>query len=354
MSNITIQKTPTAKAKPSDNALGFGKYFSDHMFLVDYTEEKGWHDARIVPYGPFSLDPATTVFHYAQEIFEGLKAYRTPDNKINLFRPEENAKRMALSCERMCMQEVPVDLFVNAVKELVKVDKDWVPSASGTSLYIRPFIFASEIALGVHAARAYTFCVITSPVGAYYADGLNPIRIYVEDEDVRAVKGGTGFAKCGGNYAASIRACEKAQKNGYAQVLWLDGVHRKYVEEVGAMNIMFKIGNKIITPALSGSVLPGITRNSCLTLLKDWGYEVEERLISIDELFEAAEKGIFEEAFGTGTAAVISPVKELAWNDKQVILNNGEIGPVSQRLYNVLTGIQYGTEEDKHQWTVSI
>ncbi len=354
MNTISIQKTTNPRQKPTPGSLGFGKYFSDHMFIVEYDEDKGWHDARIVPYGPFSLDPAAKVLHYGQEIFEGLKAYRTKDNQINIFRPEANARRMIASCDRMCMQEIPEELFVEAVKKLVELDKDWVPSEEGTSLYIRPFLFATEAALGVHAATSYIFSIITSPVGAYYAEGINPIRIYVENDDVRAVKGGTGAAKCGGNYAASIRASQKAEDKNYAQVLWLDGVERRYIEEVGSMNIMFKIDNKIITPKLTGSVLPGITRESCLCLLKEWGYEIEERLITIDELFQAYEKGIFEEAFGTGTAAVISPIKELTWKDKDIHLSNGQIGPVSQRLYDVLTGIQYGREVDTHNWVVSI
>ena len=310
MEEIKIQRATTLKPKPDFKTLGFGKVFSDHMFLMTYTAGQGWHDPRIVPYGPFTLEPSAMVFHYAQEVFEGLKAYRTADGRIQLFRPIDNARRLNDSCERLCIPAIDENLFVEAVKTLVAVDREWVPDQPGTSLYIRPFIIATDASLGVHASHTYLFCIITGPVGAYYAEGINPVRIYVEDDDVRAVKGGTGYTKCGGNYAASIRAGERAEKQGYAQVLWLDGVHRKYIEEVGSMNVMFKVGGKIITPQLTGSVLPGITRRSCLELLRDWGYAVEERLITARELFDAADSGKLEEAWGTGTAAVISPIGE--------------------------------------------
>ena len=354
MEEIKIQRATTLKPKPDFKTLGFGKVFSDHMFLMNYTAGQGWHDPRIVPYGPFTLEPSAMVFHYAQEVFEGLKAYRTADGRIQLFRPIDNARRLNDSCERLCIPAIDENLFVEAVKTLVAVDREWVPDQPGTSLYIRPFIIATDASLGVHASHTYLFCIITGPVGAYYAEGINPVRIYVEDDDVRAVKGGTGYTKCGGNYAASIRAGERAEKQGYAQVLWLDGVHRKYIEEVGSMNVMFKVDGKIITPALTGSVLPGITRRSCLELLRDWGYEVEERLITAQELFDAAQAGKLEEAWGTGTAAVISPIGEMGWEDKHVVVNGGGIGPVTQKLYDTLTGIQWGTVADPHSWVVRL
>ncbi len=308
---IRIERRKDLKDKPNQNQLEFGKYFTDHMFLMDWTTEKGWHDARIVPYGALPTDPATMVLHYAQETFEGLKAYRDPQGNVQLFRPEMNAQRMINSNRRLCMAELPVDMFVEAVEAIVKYDEEWIPTLPETSLYIRPFMYAAQPGVGVHPANHYIFCIILSPVGNYYPEGVNPVKIWVEDEYVRAVKGGTGFTKCGGNYAASIAAQVKAEEHGYTQVLWLDGVHRKYVEEVGTMNVMFKIDGKIITAPLEGSVLPGVTRDSIITLLKDFGYEVEERLLSIDELMDAAKNGKLEEAFGTGTAAVISPIGEL-------------------------------------------
>ena len=354
MESIKIVKTTAPKSKPDAKTLGFGKYFTDHMFLLNYEVGKGWHDARVVPYAPLELDPSAMVFHYAQEVFEGMKAYRTPDGGVQLFRPYDNARRMNDSCERLCIPPVPEDLFVEAVKTLVSVDADWVPTEPETSLYIRPFVIATDAHLGVHASHTYIFCIICSPVGAYYAEGINPVRIYVESDDVRAVKGGTGYTKCGGNYAASIRAGERAEQNGYAQVLWLDGVERKYIEEVGSMNVLFKIDGKVVTPMLTGSVLPGITRRSCLQLLRDWGYEVEERLISAQELFDAADAGKLEEAWGSGTAAVISPVGEMGWEDRRAVIHGGTIGELTQRLYDTLTGIQWGKIEDPYGWTVKV
>ena len=281
------------------------------------------------------------VFHYAQELFEGMKAYRTPEGKVQLFRPMENALRFNSSCERMCVPAIDPDFFVDAVKALVKVDQAWVPNKKGASLYIRPFVFATDPSLGVHASHSYLFVIILCPVGSYYAD-------------VRAGRGGTGYTKCGGNYAASLRAGERAEEKGYSQVLWLDGVERKYIEEVGAMNVLFKIDGKVVTPALTGSVLPGITRKSCLELLRDWGVSVEERLISAQELFDAAESGKLEEAWGSGTAAVVSPIGELAMGDKVVTVTGGQIGRLTQRLYDTLTGIQWGTEPDPYGWTVPV
>ena len=354
METIQINKTTQPKDKPDFKNLGFGKYFTDHMFLLNYETGKGWFNPRVVPYAPLTLAPSAMVFHYAQEVFEGMKAYRTAQGSVQLFRPYDNARRMNDSCERLCIPKIPEELFVEGVKALVKTDIDWVPDEPETSLYIRPFVIATDASLGVHASHTYLFCIICSPVGAYYAEGINPVRIYVEKDDVRAVKGGTGYTKCGGNYAASIRAGERAAQNGYAQVLWLDGVERKYIEEVGSMNVLFKIDGKVVTPMLTGSVLPGITRRSCLEVLRSWGYEVEERLISAQELFDAAEAGKLEEAWGSGTAAVISPVGEMGWGDRHVMINGGEIGVLTRRLYDTLTGIQWGRIEDPYGWTVKV
>lgn len=347
---IKIERAKTLKEKPNQDNLGFGNYFTDHMFMMDYTEGTGWHDARIVPYAPIPMDPATMVLHYAQETFEGLKAYRDPNGNITLFRPEMNARRMINSNRRICMAELPEEMFVEAVEAIVKYEQDWIPTAKDTSLYIRPFMFASEAGVGVHPAKIYTFIIILSPVGNYYPEGVNPVKIWVEDEYVRAVKGGTGFTKCGGNYAASIAAQVKAESHGYTQVLWLDGVHRKYVEEVGTMNVMFVIDGKVVTAPLEGSVLPGVTRDSIIHILKDWGYEVEERELSIDELMAAGRNGKLTEAFGTGTAAVISPVGQLYYKGEEVIINDFKTGDLTQKLYDTLTGIQWGRLEDKYGW----
>lgn len=349
---ISITKTTSPKAKPQDESkLGFGKIFTDHMFLMDYSEDKGWYNGRIVPFGPIPTNPASTVFHYGAEIFEGMKAYRAENGKIQLFRPMENIKRLNNSAERLCLPQLDPEGCLDILKTMVELEKDWVPHSEGTSLYLRPFLYGNDPHLGVHAVKNAVFAVICSPVGAYYAEGINPVKIAIESEDVRAVRGGTGYAKCGGNYAASLRAGQRAEEKGYTQVLWLDGVHRKYIEEVGAMNVMFKIGGKIITPALTGSVLPGITRKSCVELLKSWGYTVEERAFSVDELFEAAENGTLEEAWGTGTAAVVSPIGHLFYNGKEYTVAGNKIGELTQKLYDELTGIQWGKREDKFGWT---
>ena len=351
--DIKIERTATPKAKPQ-GALGFGKVFTDHMLIMEYTRGEGWHDAKVVPYGPLALDPSAMVLHYGQEIFEGLKAYRTADGRTLLFRPWENARRMNNSCDRLCMPQIDEDDWVECIKAIVRTDIDWVPTEPGTSLYIRPFMIATDPALGVRASDHYYFIVILSPSGSYYASGINPVKIYIETEYVRAVKGGTGFTKCGGNYASSIKSQEKAHESGYSQVLWLDGVHREYIEEVGAMNIFFKIDGEIVTPALEGSILPGITRKSSIELLRSAGYKVSERRISVHELEAAAKAGKLEEIFGTGTAAVISPVGELKINDEQILINEGKIGPVSQWLYDTLTGIQWGRLPDANNWTVEL
>ncbi len=342
------------KEKPDENALGFGKYFTDYMFTMDWTKEKGWHNATIEPYGPVSLDPATMVLHYAQETFEGLKAYRTKEGKLLLFRPEMNAKRFANSNRRLCMEVLPEELFVDAIATLVSYEKDWIPTAEGTSLYIRPFMFATERAVGVHPSNAYKFMIILSPVGAYYPEGVNPVKIYVESKYVRAVRGGMGYAKTGGNYAASLKAQDEAEEQKYTQVLWLDGVERKYVEEVGTMNVFFVIGDEVVTPALQGSILPGVTRMSAIEILKSWGLNVSERPIEIQEIYDAYQNGQLKEAFGTGTAAVISPIGQLKWDDHVMEINNGKIGDISQRLYDTLTGIQWGDIEDTMHWTVEV
>ena len=353
---MEIKFTPAAtlKEKPDSSKLVFGKAMTDHMLIIDYDEGQGWHDARIIPYGPLQIDPAAKVLHYAEEIFEGLKAYRTADGSIQLFRIRDNIDRMNKSADRLCMPQIPEELAVSAIKKLVETEQDWVPHEKDTSLYIRPFMIGLDAALGVHSSHHVQFIVVVCPVGAYYPEGLNPVKIYIEDEDVRAVKGGTGMAKTGGNYAASLRAGNRAEERGYSQVLWLDGVHRKYIEEVGAMNVMFKVAGKILTPDLNGSVLDGITRRSCIQLLKDWGYEVEERRISAGELFEAAEKGTLEEAWGTGTAAVVSPIGELAMGDRKVTVSGGKIGEITQKLYDELTGIQWGRVADPHDWITKL
>ncbi|MCG8502527.1 MAG: branched-chain amino acid aminotransferase [Firmicutes bacterium] len=348
---IRIEKTGAPKQKPDQNNLGFGQNFTDHMFIMDYTQGKGWHDPRIVPYAPLTLDPATMVLHYGQAIFEGMKAYKAKDGRVLLFRPEKNMHRINVSNDRMCIPPIDVQFKLEAIKTLVNVEKDWIPEAEGTSLYIRPFIIATDPFLGVRPSNTYQFIVILSPVGAYYAEGINPVKIYVENKYVRAVKGGVGFAKTAGNYAASLKAQMEAKEKGYSQVLWLDGVERKYIEEVGTMNVFFKINGEIVTPSLEGSILPGVTRDSAVELLEKWGMKVTERKMTIQELYDAYAGGMVEEVFGTGTAAVISPVGELNWDGKIMTINDGKIGAISQRLYDELTGIQTGTREDHMGWT---
>lgn len=352
--NISVELTQKRREKPADDHLGFGNHFSDHMFVLDYTEGKGWHDPRIVPYGAIAYEPSIMVFHYGQSIFEGLKAYRTETDEIVLFRPDENMKRLNESCDRLCIPRIDEDFAIEAMKKLVDIDRDWIPSSPGTSLYIRPFIIATDPFLGVRPSHTYQFIIITGPVGAYYKEGINPVKIYVESTFVRAVVGGIGAAKASANYAASLRAQMVAKEKGYTQVLWLDGIERKYVEEVGTMNVFFVLGDEVVTPALNGSILPGITRKSCIELLKSWGLKVSERRISIQEIFEANEKGLLKEAFGTGTAAVISPIGELYWNDKRIALSGGKIGELSQRLYDELTAIQYTKKPDPFHWVQKV
>ncbi len=351
---ISFTKTTNPKIMPPVDKLGFGSVFSDHMFVMDYTDKDSWHNFRIVPYGNIEINPAASCLHYANEVFEGMKAYRWADGSVHLFRPYENAKRINISAERISLPQIPEDIFVEAVREVVKVDKNWVPSGAGTSLYIRPLLFSTDPELALHGIHQAMFIIILSPSASYFAEGIKPVKIMLETEDVRAVRGGTGYTKCGGNYAASNRAGDKALEKGYSQVLWLDGVERKYIEEVGAMNVMFKINGTVVTPALTGSILGGITRKSCLELLKHWGIPAEERLLSVDELIGAAESGKLEEAFGTGTAAVISPIGELAYQGKKYTVNDFKIGTVAQKLYDELTGIQWGTKPDPFGWTETL
>ncbi len=351
---IKITKTTHPGTLPPSDKLGFGTVFTDHMFLMDYNDEKGWHDARIVPFGPISLSPAACVLHYGAEVFEGLKAYRRQDGNVQLFRPWENVARLNRSCDRLGLPQVDPDDALEAIKTVVKVDEAWVPKDPGTSLYIRPFLYGTDPTLSLHGVHEATLAIILSPSGSYFSDGLKPVPIMVETEDVRAVRGGTGEAKCGGNYGAANRAGDRAMEKGFSQVLWLDGVERKYVEEGGGMNVMFKIAGKVVTPMLTGSILRGVTRKSCIELLKSWGVTVEERLISVEELFDAAANGTLEEAWCVGTAAVISPIGELSWGDRDYAVNNKQIGELSQKLYDELTGIQWGTRPDPFGWTCKI
>jgi len=352
---IRVTKASTLKVKPKDSELGFGQIFTDHMFLADFEEEKGWYDPRVEPYGPIALDPAAAVLHYSQAVFDGLKAFRGVDGKIRLFRPQKHVERMNDSARRLCIPPLEPALALDSIVRLVGIDRDWVPRTVGTSLYVRPVIMASEPFLGVRPARSYIYYVILSPVGAYYPEGMAPVKILVVDRYVRAVEGGMGAAKTGGNYAASLLASDEAKHLGYTQVLWLDGVHRRYLDEVGTMNIMVQIGDEIITPPLtSNTILPGVTRDSVLTLLRDWGRPVSERQVSIDEVAEAHRAGALAEVWGTGTAAVISPVGELAYKGVKMVINGGQIGPLTQRLYDAIVSIQYGRTPDVYGWTLEV
>ena len=352
---IKFIESQNLKAKPApDQSLGFGHIFTDYMFVMPYDEGQGWHNPEIRPYAPIELSPAAICLHYGQTVFEGLKAYRTADGKIQLFRPEENFKRLNQSNERLVIPELPIDMAMEGLMELLRIEKDWVPSKDGESLYIRPFIFACDPFLGVKPGDHYLFMIILSPSGAYYESGLNPVNIYVENKYVRAVRGGMGYAKTGGNYAASLIGQDEAHKQNYAQVLWLDGVEQKYIEEVGAMNIFFVIDGEVVTPALQGSILPGITRKSAIEVCKSKGIKVSERRISIQEIADAYDAGKLDEVFGTGTAAVISPVGHLKWNDKVMEINDNKIGAISQMLYDTMTGIQWGKIEDTFNWTVEV
>ena len=355
MLDIRYEARENLKERPGeDNPLLFGTIFTDHMFIMNYETKKGWHDARIIPYQSLSLEPSSMVFHYGQEMFEGLKAYKSEDGRTLLFRPNMNAKRAIRSNQRLCIPTIPEEDFVQAIKELVKVDEAWVPDKVGTSLYIRPFVIATDPFVGVRPSNTYMFIIILSPVGPYYKEGINPVKIWVEDDYVRAVRGGIGEAKAGGNYVASLKAQVKAAAEGYSQVLWLDGIERKYIEEVGAMNIFFKIDDTIVTPKLNGSILPGVTRDTVIELCNYWDIPFEERRITINEIYDAYQEGKLKEVFGTGTAAVVSPVGELRWKDEIMTINNGEIGEYSQKFYDTITGMQLGKIEDKYNWIVEV
>ena len=343
-------KTPPA----SMSGVVFGTQFSDHMFCMEWEDGKGWYNAEIKPYGPLLLEPSAMVLHYAQMAFEGLKVYRTDSGENVLFRPRENFKRMNRTSQRMCLPELDVEEVLDALKQLLRLDSLWVPNEPGTTLYIRPTILATEEAIGLKVSSKYLFFIILSPVGAYYSQGFNPVKIMVSDKYVRAVPGGVGYAKTGGNYGASILAEKEAKELGYTQVLWLDAVERRYIEEVGAMNIFFVINNEIITPQLTGSILPGITRMSVLELGKYWGLKICVRRISIDEVLTGLKEGSVTEVFGAGTAAVISPVGVLSYKDEEYQVGNGITGPVANRFYEQLTGIQYGKEADPFDWVESL
>jgi branched-chain amino acid aminotransferase len=352
---IRITRTATPKPRPKDSELGFGQIFTDHMFLANFQEEKGWYDPRIEPYGPLELDPAAAVLHYAQAIFEGLKAFRGVDGAVRLFRPQKHVERLNTSARRLCIPPLDPELALQSIVTLVGVDKAWAPRTVGTSLYVRPTVIASEPFLGVRPAKSYLYYVILSPVGAYYPEGMAPVKILVVDKYVRAVEGGVGAAKTSGNYAASLYPSEEAKHQGYTQVLYLDGVHRKYLDEVGTMNIMVEIGDEVITPPLTtGTILSGVTRDSALTLMRAWGLRVSERLVSIDEVVEAHRRGTLQEVWGTGTAAVISPVGELAYKGEKMQIAGGRIGPLTQRLYDAIVSIQYGQAPDPYGWTVEV
>lgn len=354
MLNIQIEKTKNPKQKPDENNLEFGKIFTDHMFIMEYQTGKGWYDPKIIPYQSISLEPSAMVFHYGQEMFEGLKAYKTVDGRTLLFRPDKNIERANNTNLRICIPTIPEEDFLQAIAEVVKIDSDWIPKKEGTSLYIRPFIIATDPFLGVRPSDTYKFMIILSPVGAYYPTGIAPVKIWIEDEYVRAVRGGIGEAKTGGNYVASLKSQVKAHDAGYSQVLWLDGVHRKYIEEVGAMNIFFKIDGTVVTPMLNGSILPGVTRDSAIALCKKWSIPVEEKQISIDDIFEAYKNGKLEEVWGTGTAAVVSPVCELKCENNIMNIGNGQIGEITHKLYNTITGLQTGKIKDDMNWTYEV
>ncbi len=347
---IKVTRAMSERTRPADSDLGFGQVFTDHMFVMDYSLDKEWHDPQIMPYADFNISPAAMVFHYGQAIFEGLKAYKTADKTIQLFRARDNFERMNRSAKGMCIPSFDVDFIMDALKQLIKIEEKWIPETIGTSLYIRPTIIATDPFIGVRASFTYKFYVILSSVGAYYAEGLNPVKIWVSKDHVRAAKGGVGEFKTAGNYAASLIASEEGKKDGYAQVLWLDAIERKYIEEVGAMNIFFLVDDEILTPSLTGTILPGITRYSVISLAKRWGMKISERKISIDEIFKAHDHGKLQEVFGSGTAAVISPVGEIKYGDKLISIGDGTPGEISMKFYNTLTDIQYGKTKDSENW----
>jgi branched-chain amino acid aminotransferase len=353
--DIEIIKTKEPKRKPDAAQLGFGKYYTDHMFLMRYDPAQGWHDAKIVPYAPFSIEPAAAVFHYGQECFEGMKAYRGADAKVRLFRPDRNAARFSAAHRRMCIPEIQEADFVDAVKTLVSLDAEWIPTTPDASLYIRPCTIATQASLLPTPGNAYIFFIICSPSGALHENAPQGEKIFVEEVYTRAAPGGTGAVKCGGNYASAFAAQAKARELGCNQVLWLDSAEHRYVEEVGGMNVFFKISDSVYTaPTASGTILPGVTRMSCIELLSDWGYDVKEQPVSIDRITDASRPGALEEAFGTGTAAVISPIREFLYKNTVIRVGDGLQGSVTRRLYETLTGIQWGKIADEKGWTVVV
>lgn len=351
---LKVMQSSNKKKKPNLSELGFGKHFTDHMFVMDYTVNKGWHDPRIIPYEPVTLDPAAMIFHYGQTVFEGLKAYRTKDNLILLFRPDQNFRRLNFSSERLSIPQIDIHQVIEYLKQLILIDQDWIPKSEGTSLYIRPFVIGTEANLSVTPSTSYKFFIILSPVGSYYPEGIKPVKIKVEEEYTRAVRGGTGAAKTAGNYSASYKAQKMAASEGFSQVLWLDAIEKKYIEEVGLMNVFFKVNGQVYTPALSGSILEGVTRKSVIEILKGWNVPVVETKISLEEIKAYHASGELEEAFGTGTAAVITPIGELVSGDYSMVINDREIGTLAQKLYDQLTGIQTGVTEDRYNWTVEV
>ena len=354
--NFSTTRTDKPKDKPKDMSnLGFCQHFTDHMFVMDYDKEKGWHDGRIVPYGPLTFDPASSVLHYAIQLFEGMKAYKTKEGKILLFRPEMNARRLSISASRLVMPAMDEELYIEAVKAITNFDKDWIPQGEGRSLYLRPYMISDDVFVGIRPAEKFKFIIFLSPCGSFYSGGLQPTKIFVEDEYVRTSPGGTGYAKVGGNYAATLLSQKRAMEHGCNQVLYLDGKEMKYVDEIGVSNAFFVIDGEVVTPSVDdGTILKGITRDSVIQLCKKWGYKVTERKISIDEIYEASKSGKLQEMFGTGTATVIAPVGELIWKDKNIVINDRQIGELSQRIYNELYGIQSGEIKDEMGWTMEI
>ncbi len=354
---IKIVKVEPAKmkTKPADESkLGFGKIFTDHFFTMKYHEGRGWHDAMIEPYRPLAIEPTAMCLHYGQEVFEGLKAYRGKNDRVFLFRPDQNIKRMNISAERLCMPRIDTDLFMEGLKKLILVEKDWVPHSHGASLYIRPTMIATEAALGMRHANEYLFFIVLSPVGVYYPQGFSPTSMYVTEEHVRAVRGGIGYCKAAGNYAASLLASRLAMEKGFTQVIWLDAIEKKYIEEVGTSNIFFLIGEELITPPLGGSILPGVTRDSIIRIAKSWNVTVSERRLSIDEVIDAEARGSLKEAFASGTAAIVSPIGQISYRGKAIVINAGKTGALTEKLYNEILQIQYGDKEDPYGWRVPV
>ncbi len=352
--DIAVEQTQQPKQRPNPNDYGFGRYFTDHMFMADYSEVLKWHAPRVVPYQNLRLDPGAAVLHYGQALFEGMKAFHGIDGKVRLFRPEMNWKRLQAGAERLCMQAPPLDVFLEGIQGLLRTDRDWIPMRPGTALYLRPTLIGTESFLGVRPSENYLYYVIASPVGAYYGEGLDTVKIWIEREFARAAPGGIGAVKAGGNYASSLRAALQAKKRGYMQVLWLDACHHRYVEEVGTMNVFFVIGDKVVTPSLSGTILPGVMRDSVIQLLKSWNRPLEERPIELEEVLTAHASGELKEVFGTGTAAQISPVSHLGTHETNYTIGDGQIGSVSRELYKYFMDLNYGRGEDSLGWLMDV